>query len=288
MSFLEKQINYIKANYSDIVAQVQTQVDRSFGSIRYETVDMILISFMNTSLYFGKPNVRLSFYKEEDVWERPLLETEFGVDWLFHEWGYHSNSEEELQSKRVYLKPILIYASGIFKYALARCDKFQNYALLKRAEEFYICFGEYKDWQMPIYIEKREIDIFQNLNQESLEFRRFHHKIYQKKEFVEFKLDNSRFTDCKFTDCSFSGTELNDVMFERCTFENVQFINCTFWGSTFEFCDFHSVKAEDSIFTYKKEEGKPLSGIYKNSNFLQCNMEEFEFGLCDMSGVVIE
>lgn len=285
MIFLEKEIVYIQSHYEEIVQEIVVQMNRCLGSIIEKPIDLICISFMHTSLFFLQPKFRVSFFQAENLWEHAECEMEISADWLFHEWKGEPATETEILKERNEIKSALIYASCVFKYALYNCSEFKNYSSLNRREELCIMFGEYKDWQYPIYWEKKEVDIFNNRNKDKLEFTRFNNKVYSRKTFRAFPMKQSRFMDCRFDHCRFDKTDLSDGLFVNCEFENIVFDQCTLYGITFDHCRFEKTTIQDCVFTYQKQENKSLPGIYQTSRFLECNVEQIDFKNSEISEV---
>lgn len=285
--FIKEEVEYIKNNIQDIEMLIQKHMNRCFGQTRNVSVGMITISFMNTSLYLKRPVFRFGFYEEDVVWKNPILEHEMPADWLFHNWPYDLETEKEVVEVRQQIRPLLFYASAVFKYALAECFKFSNYGNLKKAEELYICFGEYKDWQFPIYIDKDEIDIFNNVDDEMLTFRRFDKKVYRNKEFNNLDLTSAKFTDCEFSHVTFHTTILNDSIFENCSFRDVTFEECKLYGAKHTECKFKQVEYRNIQFTLEDQTPQTLTGIYRECNYIDCKQEDVSFGDCDTRRVVI-
>lgn len=285
--FVKKEVEYIKNNYGDIEAFIQKHLNRSFGQVGPIPVNMICICFMNTSLYMRKPVFRLCFYKENTIWEEPILEYDMPADWLFEEWSYEYDSEEEYNKNRKLIRPLLIYASSVFKYSLAQCYKFSNYEKMEKDDELYICFGEYKDWQFPIFIDRPELDIFQNPTDEALTFRRFNKKVYRNKQFESMDLTSSVFTDCIFNSVKFNDTILNDVVFENCQFDNISYEECKLYGTMHTNCDFKDIKYINTQFTLKNPSPNTITGIYRECTFTNCRQDNIDYDKCDMEGVLI-
>lgn len=285
--FIRDEVEYIKTNYQEIEALIQKHFSRCFDQTQDIPVGMICICFMNTSLYFQKPVYRICFYREDTIWENPILEHELPADWLFHEWNYDYKNEEELVEMRKQIRPLLIYASAIFKYSLAKCYQFSNYRKMNRAQELYLCYGEYKDWQFPIYIDRPEIDIFNNVNEEPLTFRRFDKKVYRNKVFNNLDLTSCVFSDCDFQKVTFRNTILNDTIFENCRFEEVSYEDCKLYGATHKACSFRSVNHHNTAFWLEQPTPKSLTGIYRECSFVHCDEEAVDYGNSNMEGVVM-
>jgi len=285
--FIKKEVEYIKSNYGHIEAFIQKHLNRSFGQTRGLPVDMICICFMNTSLYMSKPVFRLCFYKDTEIWENPILEYEMPADWLFKEWPSEFDSEEEYIKNRKQIRPLLIYASSVFKYSLAQCYRFSNYEKMQKGEELYICFGEYKDWQFPIYIDRPELDIFQNPEDEPLVFRRFNKKVYKNKEFENMDLTSSEFSDCVFNNVKFNDVILNDANFENCQFKNVIYEGCKLYGAIHTNCDFRDIKYINTHFTLNNSSPETLTGIYRECAFADCRQENIDYNNSDTEGVLV-
>jgi len=283
--FYEKTIENLVQDYEDIQAIVQKRMENCFKSTTDVPVQYVCISFLRTSLYFDAPKFRISLYGEEDLWGETIAFQDIEADWLFREWEQDTQSEVQRMEEREKLKPLLYYASTYFKYFLVDCDKLDGFEEMPKTKEVYVCFGEYKDWQYPIFIKREEIDIFQNLNEESLEFRKFENKVYRDKHFSELNLTSSSFKDCSFEQSNFEQVVLNDVVFEHCKFKNTNFTQCKMYGITIIDCEFDHCVFQSDEFTLAEITAKTLTGIYKISEFLESKMIDTEFIDCDMEKV---
>lgn len=278
-------IHNLNMEYDNVQTSVRNILEECFGVMEHSKQTMITISFLRTSLYFGEPKFRFHVFSMDQMWEQPLYEKDLRADWLLVRCEDNEKDEESLVEQRKELKAILMYISCYFKYFVAECETWKSFQERHIQPPFYITFGEYMDWQYPIFCYQEELDIFQNEKEEALTFRRFQTVIYQDKKFDQLDFSNSKFIGCEFRDCQWENVVLTDAMFQNCSFQNVTVRDCICYGitvsdSTFQKCEFRNVAFKQTTITKET-----LHGIYKQSEFIQTHLEDTEFNECNTEEV---
>lgn len=261
-------------------------------------ISEITISFLFTSYYFKQPVFQIDCYGAGGQVLRDSLLTEYiEADWLTR---YIEEFQEELleQAKKNSLgrfirkaemqvlglravRSLLSYFSGYMKYWIPdKIDK-RKLGKVQKEENFFITFGEYKDWQRPVLARLPEVDIFNSDSDTSFLFRTFRAIYYEKKSFVKLTLNFAVFKDCTFQNCKISFCRMNDCLFENCRFEEVTIENSEAIAGSYANCSFKKVKFEKAAFSDSEKEEK--IEVYKNTEFYHCRFQDTEWNQCDLS-----
>lgn len=196
----------------------------------------LLLSLTYTSVYFGKPAIRLDFYHDAWITSQASYSTYIDAVPLFAHWERHladlDDATKELRAvvRRTHLESLRQHSvralgyliSTQVKYWIRRLRHTSALAALQTGPEFYISYGEYMDWQKAILARLPEIDIFNSGTADSLRLREFHQCCYSHKKFDELDLGGSVFTECTFENCTFHAVDLCDTVFENCHFGHIQ------------------------------------------------------------------
>jgi uncharacterized protein YjbI with pentapeptide repeats len=142
--------------------------------------------------------------------------------------------------------------------------------------------GGYKDWQKLLFADLLEVDIFFNRDKKTLKYRKFAQKVYNKKSFRSFELQNSRFIECDFRDCEFINVDLCDCTFVNCTFRNVSFISTICFGILFEKCTFKEVIFEECNFDGSHKKERKQDEIYRMAEIKDSLISKLQYVSCDL------
>ena len=262
------------------------------------SISEITISFLFTSYYLKQPVFQLDCYGAGGQVLRDSFLTEYmQADWLTR---YIEEFQEELleQAKKNRLgrfirkaemqvlglravRSLLSYFSGYMKYWIPDNIDKKKLGKLQKEENFFITFGEYKDWQKPVLARLPEVDIFNCDMDTSLLFRTFRGIYYEKKSLINLNLNFGVFKDCMFQNCEIRGCKMNDCLFENCKFEDVIIEQGENIAGSYANCHFDKVKFEKVIFSDSKKEEK--LEVYKNTEFYHCHFQHTEWNECDLS-----
>lgn len=301
----------LKNTHEEIIAttealteKIQYGLDSYFKElVRRQAIDVppvsaIHISFLYTSLYFGNPQFQIDAYGENLYLEPSYLTTKMKADWLFKHWeAYEAALTEEMKKDReifyrealMYqistksIKNLLYYIYTSFKYIMRECENLESLKVLQKTEEFYISFGEYRDWQRPIYGEYPEIDLFNCEEDAFRKYRRFEKAYYKQKAFLEWDLYQGVFEDCHFRNTHFNKTTLNDERFKNCIFDHVVLEEVNLYGVTFENCHFKEVSFKNCLGGIYGLPPEAIQEVYKNAEWLKCQFEATCFEACNLS-----
>lgn len=260
----------------------------------------IVISLLYTSVYFGKPQLRVDFYHEPWVFGDAFYTEYIDAAWLFTHWQSHRTATEEaVKNKRAWIRTthldsicqqsvsMLGYlAVTRLKYWIQDLKQSTVFHKLHIGSEFYIFFGEYMDWQKPIFGVLPEIDIFNCKTEDSLRFRQFEHCRYSKKQFSELDLSSSLFRDSTFEHCDFANVDLSDTVFENCHFLDTSFSETIIPGALFSNTilrqvNFVNVIADPVGADYEKQD------MYRNLDFNSCMLENIKLKDCRFKGAFL-
>lgn len=223
-------------------------------------IQSVCISFPYTSLACGAPFLLFEGYPGAPFMDDALAFREFPAPWLFPDWEQlleklHEEAGKQgmnavirmpfIKSHALKSAGYILYIWAIFvKYHLCGIEEKEAFRKLKKAEDFSISFGEYMDWQYPIWISRKETDIFFCEKGTDLRFCQFRELWYEDKMFDALVLDECRFGACTFQGCRFNKTSFRDAIFEGCTFRNCSFADTDIAGAVFEGCKFEDVLME--------------------------------------------
>lgn len=249
-------------------------------------VQTICISFPYTSLVCGSPYLLFEVYPGAPFMEDSLVFREFPAPWLFPGWEellvklYDEAGKQGMNA--VIRKPfirshafgkakyILYFWASLVKYHLCDIEKKEVFKSLKKSEDFCISFGEYMDWQYPIWRSGKETDIFFCEEGTDLRFCRFRDIWYEDKVFDALVLDDCRFHACTFRNCRFAGVTFKDAFFVGCTFQNCSFSDTDLAGTEFDGCKFEDVQMEGMRTMFLKEDADIFPAARGNAEFSGC------------------
>ena len=261
-------------------------------------IQTICISFPYTSLACGEPYLLFEVYPGVPFMDDALVFREFPAPWLFSGWTNLLGKLHETAGKQgmnavirmpfirshalVSARYILYLWSSLVKYHLHNIEKKEAFRGLEKAEDFCITFGEYMDWQCPIWISRKETDIFFCEEGTDLRFCRFRDIWYEDKLFDALVLDDCRFQTCTFQNCSFVGVSLKDARFVGCTFQNCSFAETDIAGSGFDGCKFEEVQMEGMHTYFLQGESDRIPAARGNATFAGCfftcvNLKDSDF-----------
>lgn len=174
------------------------------------------------------------------------------------------------------------YLFEFYKYYYK--DFFRSHALeqVLLCEDFYITYGEYYNWQKPIFAKRPTIDIFNRDDEDALHFREFENFIYNDKTFSSLEIKNSAFINCKFQNSRLMNCEWIDCTFENCTFEDVVFRDTKIIGATFEDCHINRCTFEGVVFYQDTMGNTTVFKLYKPVEFVDVEMKNSTFERCDL------
>lgn len=263
-------------------------------------VNTLVISIMYTSVYFNKPQLRLDFYHEPWVLGEAIYSEYMDVEWLFAHWQEHKSSladsrknlrtwihESHLES--LYLNSVRILGYVLFtrlKYWIQDLKKSDEFNKLQMKSEFYIFFGEYMDWQKPIFAVLPQIDIFNCNSEDSLRFREFKKCRYNQKNFSELNLSMSSFKECTFENCTFEDVDVSDAVFENCKFSNTNFSNVKMSGVLFLDTQLKDVNFNETI-AIPASPNDNNKEMYRNMDFDSCVIENMQLHNCEFVGAFL-
>lgn len=303
--FLEHTFEYLKEHRQELAEKVKKNLEIFlFGVAAGQKefpipIECIQISLLDVSIFKEKPVLRYDAYGEMGVLGTRLFSKNFPCEWILTYWEeYRKRLEQdvkEMQATRYISQArieqmmmestgmlnALIY--GMVKYTFDTLDTIEPLKELMKTEYFYISFGNYMDQQKQLYAEYPEIDIFFHKEEESLEYRKYQHKVYRKKEFVKLDLTHSQFVECQFVNCKFQECDLKDVIFENCRFYHTDMEKCTGYGITMNNCIIEQLKCSNINFHYEGEENGSVKDIYKPLEIFQSQINEMEVENCNLS-----
>lgn len=260
----------------------------------------LTVSVLYTSVYFGAPRFRLDFYDERWMAAEPLYSEEIDAGWLFFHWKAHlaevgeargslraSIRESHVESMCWQSVRLLAYwLAAELKYWLAPLAKAEEFSRLQKADMFYVTFGEYLDWQKPVFAILPEIDIFNCGSGDSLRLRTFRQCRYANKEFSALDLSGSRFYDCRFENCVFEETDLGDVCFENCRFLKTSFREVNLSGALFRNSALKEITMVKAAAEAAAEDGEKRD-LYRPLAFEDCVIEAMTLKDCAFTGALL-
>lgn len=303
--FLEHTFQYLKEHRQELTEQIKKNLEIFLlgvvaGQNEFPvSVECIQISLLDVSIFKEEPALRYDAYGELGVLGTRLFSKNFPCQWILNYWEeYKKRLEKDVKEMQVtrYISQAriqqmmmestgmlnaLIY--GMVKYTFDTLDDMKPLKELIKTECFYISFGNYMDRQKQLYAENPEVDIFFNTEGEPLQYRKYQHKVYRKKEFMELNLNHSRFVECQFVDCRFEKCDLTDVTFENCRFYHTDMEKCIGYGMTMNNCIIEQLKGVDVNFHYEGEENGGIRDIYKPLEIFQSQIDYMELEHCNLS-----
>ncbi len=253
---------------------------------KLEAIQTICISFPYTSLVCKAPCLRFEVYPDVPFLEDALVIREFSTPWFFPDWEqllYRLREEAGKQGMNAVIRMPYIRShilgkaryllhiwSGLVKYYLYGIEKKEVFQDLKKAKDFTISFGEYMDWQRPIWISREETDIFFCEEGTDLRFCQFRNVWYEDKVFDSLVLEDCRFYTCTFRNCQFVTTNLQEAFFVGCTFEACSFQETNLVGTRFDGCKFEHVEMEGIRTYFLQGESNIVPALCGNAEFTGC------------------
>lgn len=247
-------------------------------------VETISISFLNTSFYMKEPRLRILFFAQGMLWKEPLMHMDCDAAWLVKPLREYSGrlkeyAREQKKSRewivveeRKMLRLLLKLTAYFIKYDVMECGSSSELQGMFKCSEFLISFGEYMDWQLPLYMERENVDIFQCEKAVSLRYREFKDIVYRKKTFEKLDLTGARFINCRFERCRIEQVIWNDVLFKNCSFDDVKAEGGEICGTRYEGCLFH--KCEEKAVRREQSEETGISGFFRQAEWIDCEVEE--------------
>ena len=177
----------------------------------------------------------------------------------------------EVQKRRM-LRLLLKLTAYYVKYDVRDWCESKVLQQMFKGDDFLITFGEYMDWQLPLYMQKNAKDIFQSVEKEDLTFLQFDDVVYKKKDFEDLNLSGTIFRNCRFTNCTMNNVSFRDAVFRNCIFERVVANHIEIYGTRFERCLFKNCKSNN----IKEEQAEQnlVDGFYKETEWIDCEVEE--------------
>lgn len=304
--FLNQTLDDITQNADKIHKEVKGQLDSFLRSLcvlqeRKElgTIGTVCISFPYTSLSSKTPYLLFQAYSGIPFVEDSLTEQEFQTSWLFSDWerlapellehaqklgmslGIHSPyvKSRTWGAARVLLR----LAACVVKYHLYNLNELHSLQILEKDENFTLTFGEYMDWQRPIFALRSTVDIFQCDEKTDLQFRNFKDAWYEDKSFSGLNLKDCVFESCTFRFCKWEETDLKDARFLGCTFQDCYFEGTELNGARFDGCKLERISMS-GIKTTGFANGDPYENImYGMAEFIGCRIKNINLTACDLS-----
>lgn len=220
---------------------------RDRGSI--PAAGRLCLSFLRTSLRQGKPVLLAEAYENLPFLEKPVMSCELSGEWMLPGWnafreeldenlrrqslGRYVRSPERRSYEEEAVSILLRQLAMAMKYMLWGLEYRGIWKRLSALEGFSISYGEYMDWQFPLLEIKGDVDIFLCDDRTDLTFRRFQGLHYEDKQFGPRELDDCVFRECTFQKADFVETKLRNTRFIRCVFEDCRFAGAELMGSSF-------------------------------------------------------
>ncbi len=248
-AFFSENLSTIRKNFLEemkLAMKNAHDVQKSEGTI----CAYISVSFLNTSVVENKPALQIDFYNEEWVYGESFSRSRMSADFLLKYWEeFVSDALDEkfyIRSKisKVEIKSLfwgtldkLVYIFACYlKYFAYRLTYYKEFDELNKAENFYVTFGTYLDWQEKVFARLPEIDLLNPDANEDTTFRPVTKKFYRRKNFQDLNLRGCSFEECTFDNFVFSNVDLADARFFKCRFTSTEFTGAKFAGGDFFEC----------------------------------------------------
>jgi len=188
----------------------------------------------------------------------------------------------------------------MFRNALENIIKLEEYKTMKKALEFSISVGEYKDLTQPIWVEsEKEVSLselkfdIEQKNENKIVFKHFKNLdlsngIYENTNFMYTKFETMNFTNCNLHDDIFMGSK-----FWNCNLQNADLSYSVLWFSDFEGsnlrgADFSFVNHEQEI-DYGQIEEKIFNRInFKKTDLTDANLMCADLAGCDFRDAILD
>lgn len=250
-------------------------------------VGEISLSFMRTSVWEGKPVLRIDAYDDHHEMGVNIACQYVEIDWFYEPFQQLEETLQQEVEKHSYERfirtsqihqdmsramkecfSVLIHA---MKYELLDFDELNGYEDMAKSEVFHLAAGEYMDWQKVLFAEFPEIDLVANQNDQPMLFQKIHKKIFRNQSFVNEDLRYARFIDCEFSKCELKGLQLQDTRFINCLFRQDNFEDCCLYGAKFENCVFTNISMKDCGLLFDPfSEGSVCEEFYRDIQYQGC------------------
>ena len=313
LDLLQKLDIYCKKNMDILADKFSEQFQRHFQKIvqkqqreEKKEIGNIYLQVLRTGILHKEYTILLSAYDAEGYFDKEPVQTHFTAGEFFTFLELYQQYLLE-QSKQfigkvnaddieiMVQKEALIYIKYIVKIAriaLQRAIHTEAFQNIKKAGQFAVYAGEYKDYIEQIYFisDKRmkKKKIRKNINH--VENGKFYFQPFTEMDLSKLVLKKSNFC---FTD--FSGSDLTEADMRASYFVNAIFSNCTMefchfsWAVVFD-ANFENANLKGAEFCYaaggitvpneKTEYVLGFSGV----NFSNANLEYADFSSADFSG----
>lgn len=307
--FMKKTFQSMKEQEDKIVGVLRKNMEvflKKIGKLQQDMmlpVGKIQISFLRTSLYFGKPEMRLDAYDKDGIFGYNLLSGYVPFPYVFQYWEEFKEhlleavKEQHLEcyvsQERIRvlmgqkIKLILYFWMALVKYPLFHLDFWDGYDTVVKSDEFACSVGEYMDWQRAVYAETEPVDIFLNVENKPLRCQKYNQLIYKDKVFSKLELKNVRFTDCHFIDCTIRRTDFSDAEFIGCRFHNVQIEDSIFYGVLFQNCLLQNVTFTKTEWWGNTFSKNGMTDIFRNGSFENTSMNKVTFAKSNLLHVKV-
>lgn len=262
-------------------------------------IQTVCISFPYSMLACGEPCLLFEAYPGVPFLDDALVFREFAAPWLFPDWEQLLEKLHKETGKlgmnavirRPYIKShalksaelILYLWAGLVKCHLHGIEEKEAYKNLKKADDFTISFGGYMDWQSPVWILRKETDIFFCEEGTDLRFCRFSETWYEDKAFDALVLDDCRFQGCTFTNCSFAGVSFRDAEFRGCIFSDCRFSDVDLAGARFDGCRLEDIQMEGVRTYFLQGASGSLPSAAGEAEFTGCFLTRLDISCSDLS-----
>ena len=180
------------------------------------------------------------------------------------------------------IKTTLIIIHSILKVFIKDVTILTSYQKLLQSEGFTISFGEFYDWQKPLFSQPVTLDIFENYKETQFVFMRFSEQVYEHKVFDKLNFDQSIFYKCQFINCRFNIINLCDTKFQSCYFKACVFDDIQMYATAFESCVLNDMTMKNVKTDFFKQKNNYFA-IYGAMIFDDCNIGSLELIDSDFS-----
>ena len=271
-----------------------------------EAIGSIYLQALRTGILYQEYTILMSAYNEEGYFDKNPIQMKFTAEEFFTFLEYYQTYLLE-QSKAyagkinaddiavMVQKQALIYIKYIIKIARMAVKKLlhtESFCNIKKADNFSIHAGEYKDYEEQIYYcsnqKLNNETVIKNINH--VENGNFYFQPYCDLDLSELVLKQSNFC---FTD--FSNSNLTKTDMRASFFVNAKFINCNMqfchlkYAAVFD-ADFEcaNLKGADMSYTFggitvPNERTEYILG-FSGVNFSKANLEYTDFSNSGFSG----
>lgn len=258
-------ISFLLTSISEHKAKMKIEAYPELGIINNQSIYSkdLEIPYLNEVLHIGK--LKLIEYAKKDM-----------VAAFIHE-----SVLEQLVLRMAIA--VNIYFFEFYKYyyeTFFECEEINN---ILKCDDLYVTYGEYYDWQRPIFAIRRPLDIFNRDDKDTLNFRTFDNFIYDDKELDKLEIRNSKFLDCKFNSSVIKDCIFIDCTFINCDFKDVKFENSQIIGATFDNCMMKQCDFIKVSFHYHFSENKQTVRLYKELELVDSVMDICSFENCNLT-----